>query len=87
MFRLRTSSPSYQAVIGDDNTDDDESDNGTLDVCALLFQFLSTLRLTSPYSAFEFASNNSAIHLSNLCYIPAHMLSLPAESVSFFEVQ
>lgn len=49
MFRPRTPPPSYQAAIGDDNTDDDdESDNGTLDACALLFQPLSTLRSTSP---------------------------------------
>lgn len=48
MFRPRTPPPSYQAAIGDDNTDDDESDDGTLDACALLFQPLSTLRLTSP---------------------------------------
>lgn len=49
MFRPRTPPPSYQAAIGDDNTDDDdESDSGTLDACALLFQPLSTLRLTSP---------------------------------------
>jgi hypothetical protein len=51
MFRPRTPPPSYQAAIGDDITDDDdddESDNGTLDACALLFQPLSTLRLTSP---------------------------------------
>ncbi|KAG1859202.1 hypothetical protein F4604DRAFT_1160385 [Suillus subluteus] len=48
MFRPRTPPPSYRAAIGNDNTDDDESDDGTLDACALLFQPLSTLRLTSP---------------------------------------
>ncbi|KAG2138379.1 hypothetical protein DEU56DRAFT_802902 [Suillus clintonianus] len=49
MFRPRTPPPSYQAATGDDNTDDDEeSDNGSLDACALLFQPLSTLCLTSP---------------------------------------
>ncbi|KAG1732110.1 hypothetical protein EDB19DRAFT_1296192 [Suillus lakei] len=49
MFRPRTPPPSYQAAIGDDDAnDDDESDNGSLDACALLFQPLSTLRLTSP---------------------------------------
>ncbi|KAG0697129.1 hypothetical protein DFH29DRAFT_164793 [Suillus ampliporus] len=50
MFRPRTPPPSYQAAVGDGNADDDddESDSGTLDTCALLFQPLSTLRLTSP---------------------------------------
>ncbi|KAG2049707.1 hypothetical protein BDR06DRAFT_694261 [Suillus hirtellus] len=53
MLRPRTPPPSYQAAIGEDNTDDDddnddEFDNGTLDACALLFQPLSTLCLTSP---------------------------------------
>ncbi|KAG1740479.1 uncharacterized protein EDB91DRAFT_1132674 [Suillus paluster] len=50
MFRPRTPPPSYQAAIGDGNADDDddECENGTLDTCALLFQPLSALRLTSP---------------------------------------
>ncbi|KAG2076264.1 hypothetical protein BDR04DRAFT_754525 [Suillus decipiens] len=51
LFRPRTPPPSYQAAIADDNADDDESDDGTLDACALLFQPLSTLRLTSPTKA------------------------------------
>ncbi|KAG2071589.1 hypothetical protein BDR04DRAFT_1098092 [Suillus decipiens] len=48
LFRPRTPTPSYQAAIGDSNTDDDTSDDGTLDACAFLFQPLSQLRLTSP---------------------------------------
>ncbi|KAG2130140.1 uncharacterized protein EDB93DRAFT_1256017 [Suillus bovinus] len=49
MFRPRTPPPSYQAAIGNDNTDDDdEADNGSLNACALLLQPLSMLCLTSP---------------------------------------
>ena len=50
MFRPRTPPPSYRVAVGEVNAsiEEEESDAGTLDACALLCQPLSTLHLKSP---------------------------------------